>query len=95
MRKDKKQIIGEEISDDMIKVYLGAEPADATPPSLHKMIKAYRGLRVDDFERFVGFFSAAGYALEARDPSGKDFIELIQDQRQAEPYIEVIRAARG
>jgi len=95
MRKDKKQIIGEEISDDMIKVYLGAEPADATPPALHKLIKAYRGLRVDDFERFVGFFSAAGYALDARDASGKDFIELIQDQRQAEPYIEVMRAARG
>jgi len=95
MRKDKKQIIGEEISDDMIKVYLGAEPADATPAALHKLIKAYRGLRVDDFERFVGFLSAAGYVLDARDASGKDFIELIQDQRQAQPYIEVIRAARG
>jgi hypothetical protein len=95
MRKDKKQIIGEEISDDMIKVYLGAEPADATPPALHKLIKAYRGLRVGDFERFVGLFLEAGYSLEARDAGGKDFVELIQDQRQAEPYIEVIRAARG
>ena len=95
MRKDKKQIIGEEISDDMIKVYLGAEPADATPPALHKLIKAYRGLRVDDFERFVGFFSEAGYALDLRDSNGKDFIELIQDQRQAAPYVDVVRAARG
>lgn len=93
MRKDKKQVIGEEISDDMIKVYLAAEPADATPPALHKLIKAYRGLRVDDFERFVGFFSAAGLPLDSRDAAGKDFIELIEDQRQAEPYIEVVRAA--
>jgi hypothetical protein len=52
-------------------------------------------LRVGDFERFVGFFLEAGYSLEARDAGGKDFVELIQDQRQAEPYIEVIRAARG
>ena len=95
MRKDKKQVIGEEISDEAIKLYLAVEPADATPPALHKLIKAYRGLRVDDFERFIGFFLAAGYTLEARDSSGKDFIALIEDQRQAEAYIEVIRAARG
>lgn len=95
MRKDKKKVVGDEISDDLIKVYLDVEPADATPPALHKLIKAYRGLRVDDFERFIGFFIEAGYTLNARDANGRDFIELIQDQRQAELYIEVVRAARG
>ena len=95
MRKDKKQVIGEAISDEAIRLYLAVEPADATPPALHKLIKAYRGLRVDDFERFLGFFRVAGYSLEARDASGKDFIALIEDQRQAEPYIELIRALKG
>ncbi|MDH4553814.1 hypothetical protein E8F11_01285 [Pseudomonas sp. BN417] len=95
MRKDKKQVIGEEITDDSIKLFLAVEPADSTPPSLHKLIKAYRGLRIDDFERFVGFFVEAGYDLNAKDEQGNDFIALIQDQRQAEPYIEVIKAARG
>ena len=95
MRKDKKQVIGEEISDDSIKLFLAVEPADATPPSLHKLVKAYRGLRIDDFERFVGFFVAEGYDLTATDAQGNDFIALIQDQRNAEPYIDVIKAARG
>lgn len=95
MRKDKKQVIGEEISDDSIKLFLAVEPADTTPPSLHKLVKAYRGLRVDDFERFVDFFVAAGYDLSATDAQGNDFIALIQDQRNAGPYIEVIKAARG
>lgn len=95
MRKDKKQVIGEEISDDSIKLFLAVEPADATPPSLHKLVKAYRGLRIDDFERFVGFFKAEGYDLSATDAQGNDFIALIRDQRNAEPYIEVIKAARG
>jgi hypothetical protein len=95
MRKDKKQVIGEEISDDSIKLFLAVEPADSTPPSLHKLIKAYRGLRIDDFERFVGYFVEAGYDLNAKDENGNDFIALIQDQRMAEPYIEVIKAARG
>ena len=95
MRKDKKQVIGEEIGDESIKLFLAVEPADATPPSLHKLIKAYRGLRIDDFERFVGFFVAAGYDLAATDAKGNDFVALIQDQHNAAPYIEVIKAARG
>ena len=95
MRKDKKQVIGDEIGDDQIKLFLDFEPVDATSPSLHKLIKAYRGLRVDDFERFLGFFKAAGYDLNARNAKGEDFVALIQDQRQAEPYIEVISAARA
>ncbi|MEE1895707.1 PA4642 family protein [Pseudomonas otitidis] len=95
MRKDKKQVIGEEMSDDAIKLFLDFEPADGIPPSLHKLVKAYRGLRIDDFERFLGFFREAGLDLDARDAQGQDFIALIRDQRQAEPYIEAVQAARG
>ncbi|WP_312395069.1 PA4642 family protein [Stutzerimonas kunmingensis] len=95
MRKDKKQVIGDEIADESIKLFLQPEPADDTPPSLHKLIKAYRGLRIDDFERFLGFFVAAGYDLVARDSKGQSFIDLVANQRQARPYIELIEAMRG
>ena len=95
MRKDKKQVVGDEIGDEPIKLFLAFEPADATSPSLHKLIKAYRGLRADDFARFVGFFQAAGYDLNATDALGNDFVALIQDQRQAGPYIDIINAARA
>ncbi|MEK1942183.1 MAG: PA4642 family protein [Pseudomonas sp.] len=95
MRKDKKQVIGEEIGDEPIKLFLTVEPADDTPPSLHKLVKAYRGLRIDDFERFLGFFVQAGFDLNATDAKGNDFVALIQDQRLAEPYIDAIKAARG
>lgn len=95
MRKDKQKVIGEEISDESIKLFLEPEPADETPPSLHKLIKAYRGLRVHDFERFIGFFTEAGYDLQAKDAKGRDFVDLVGDQRQAAPYIEAIRTARG
>ena len=93
MRKDKKQVIGEEITDEAIKLFLEPEPADDTPPSLHKLIKAYRGLRVDDFGRFLTFFVEAGYDLDSKDSKGRTFVELIADQHQAEPYIESVRAA--
>jgi len=95
MRKDKKQVIGDEISDDYIKSFLQFEPADATSPSQHKLIKAYRGLRIDDFERFVGFFVEAGLDLDGKDEHGKTFVEVIADQRNAPEYIEIIDKARG
>ncbi|EIK95235.1 Aminopeptidase N [Pseudomonas sp. M47T1] len=95
MRKDKKQLIGDEIGDEQIKLFLDFEPVDATSPSLHKLIKAYRGLRVDDFERFVGFFVEAGLDLNGKDEHGNDFIAVIRDQRNAPEYIEIIEKARG
>lgn len=95
MRKDKKQLIGDEIGDGQIKLFLEFEPVDATSPSLHKLIKAYRGLRVDDFERFLVFFREAGLDLDGKDEHGHTFIELIKDQRNASEYIELIEKARG
>ncbi len=94
MRKDKKQVIGDEIGDDQIKLFLDFEPVDATSPSLHKLIKAYRGLRIDDFERFLGFFVAAGYDVDGEDEQGNTFVKLIKDHRNAGDYIELIKKAR-
>nr|WP_314877823.1 PA4642 family protein [uncultured Pseudomonas sp.] len=96
MRKDKKQVIGDEISDDYIKSFLQYDPADGvTSPSAHKLVKAYRGLRIDDFERFVGFFVEAGFEPDGKDEHGQTFVEQIADQRNAAEYIEIINNARG
>ncbi|WHS59411.1 PA4642 family protein [Pseudomonas sp. G2-4] len=95
MRKDKKQVIGDEIGDEQIKLFLNFEPIDATSPSLHKLIKAYRGLRTHDFERFLTFFVEAGYDLNGKDEQGNDFVAQVRDQRNAEEYIELIEKARG
>ncbi|MBP3998786.1 MULTISPECIES: PA4642 family protein [Pseudomonas] len=95
MRKDKKQVIGDEIGDEQIKLFLDFEPVDASSPSLHKLVKAYRGLRIDDFERFLTFFVEAGYDVDGKDEHGKTFIDQIRDQRNAAEYIELIEKARG
>ena len=95
MRKDKKQLIGDEIGDEQIKLFLDFEPVDATSPSLHKLIKAYRGLRIDDFGRFLTFIKEAGYDLDGKDEQGQTFVDIIKDQRNADEYIELIDQARG
>ena len=75
MRKDKKQVIGEEIADEPIKLFLAVEPADATSPSLHKLVKAYRGLRVDPMvarhERFKKQGARSAGLFAKRRPGAK------------------------
>ena len=66
MRKDKKQLIGDEIGDEQIKLFLDFEPVDATSPSLHKLIKAYRGLRIDDFSASWAFSRKPAWTSTAR-----------------------------
>jgi len=95
MRKDKKQVIGDEIGDAQLKLFLVFGPVDATLPYLQKLIKVYRGLRIDDFERFLTFFVEAGLDLDGKDEHGNDFVALIKDQRNAADYIELIEKARG
>ncbi|QAX81843.1 PA4642 family protein [Candidatus Pseudomonas adelgestsugas] len=94
MRKDKKQVIGDKIHDNQIKLFLNFEPADMTSPSLHKLIKAYRGLRVDDFERFLVFFKENGLDLDGKNKYNQTFVELVKDQRNAAAYIKLIDNAR-
>lgn len=95
MRKDKKQIIGEDMTDEAIKFFLNAEPADQMPAPLHKLLRAYHSLRLHDFERFLTFFKAEGLPFDTRDAQGKDFVGLVADQRMAKPYIEVFEEAKA
>jgi len=93
MRKDKVKIIGEEISDERIKSFLDLEPADNTPSSLYKLLKAYRGLRSDDFARFVNFFTQQGFDLLAKDQNGNDFISIISNHKNAASYLAAVQRA--
>lgn len=61
---DKPKVIGEEWSDERIRGFLDIVPYDpAINADYHVLLKAYRAMRAEDFERFIGFFVAAG-----RDP---------------------------
>ncbi len=96
MHKDKKQVIGEVLSDEAIRQLLLPEPGNAgTPPALHKLVKAYRGLRPDDFARYLVFFREQGLDLQARNARGECFTDLIAGHRQGAAYAGLVRAARA
>ena len=53
------------------------------------------GFITSTFERFLGFFKAAGLDLDGKDEHGQTFVDLIKDQRNAAEYIELMDNARG
>lgn len=93
VRKDKEKVIGEPMTDEQIAAFLQARPYAGESLEQHMLTRAYRGLRVQDFERFVALFKAQGFDLEAVDAQGQTFLQAISGHAQADAYVEVLRAA--
>lgn len=91
MRKDKKQVIGEELNDDQVRRFLGGEPPAGVAQDYHLLERAYRGMRAHDFERFLAFFSAEGHDVNATSPTGETLATLISRHAQGEDYVAALR----
>lgn len=92
-RKDKKKVIGEAMTDDQIKAFLHGLPEAGEDPDFHVLLRAYRSLREDDFQRFLGFFTAEGRNINARGLDDRSLLEIAATHRKSGSYIEALRAA--
>ena len=94
MRKDKQKVVGEPITDEQVAVFLQARPFNASESAeVHMLTKAYRGLRAEDFQRFLEMFRAEGYDINATDSQGRTFLSTVRDHAQAEEYVVALEAA--
>ncbi|MFP5382851.1 MAG: PA4642 family protein [Gammaproteobacteria bacterium] len=92
LRKDKKQVIGEDMTDDQIRRLLIAEPPARTDRDFHCLERAYRGLRAQDFERFLAFFIAEGRNPRATDARGRTMAEIMAGHANSADYLSALRA---
>jgi len=75
--------------DDRIRLFLEMEPYGDVSADFHVLLKAYRGMRPDDFARFIQFFTASGRNLDATDGQGRTLWHIIEDHRHATPFLAV------
>lgn len=92
-RKDKRTVVGEPMTDEQILFFFNYPPEEGENPDFHLLLRAYRGLRPHDFERFVAFFRERGHDLDARDPKGRTLAQVIATHRNGVPYLETLRNA--
>ena len=94
MRPDKKIITDEVWDDERVRSFLSARtPQGGDDPDFVLLLNAYRGMRVDDFSRFIRFYRDAQHDLNARNEIGQSFIEFIARHRHGRPFVEIMLAA--
>ncbi|WP_323750016.1 PA4642 family protein [Marinobacter sp.] len=91
---DKPKVLDEEWSDERVKSFLDLEPYDKTIQADHfVLLRAYEAMRAEDFERFVGFFVAAGRNLNAADEHGETMLDRISKHGRSGDYARALEDA--
>lgn len=93
MKKDKKQVIGEELTDEQIKRNLFAQPFGEGSVDFQLLMRGYRSLREDDFVRFIAFFVAEGRDVNAVDEKNQTLLDIISTHRHGQAYREALTKA--
>ncbi|MBL6688806.1 MAG: PA4642 family protein [Pseudomonadales bacterium] len=82
------QVTDEVWDDERVKSFLELE-AYGEDADFHVLLKAYRGMRVADFERFLKFFTEAGRNLDAKDTRGRTLWSIIEKHRQGADFVNL------
>ncbi|MBZ0335398.1 PA4642 family protein [Marinobacter sp. AL4B] len=91
---DKPKVLDELWNDERVKSFLDLEPYDKTLQADHfVLLRAYEAMRAEDFERFVGFFVAAGRNLDATDEHGETMLDRISQHGRSGDYARALENA--
>lgn len=89
-KKDKKVIEDEQRSDEQLRFFLGVQPPAGVDADFHALEIAYRNMKPDEFERFVGFFKAEGRNIQAKNPVGETIADVLKQHRLGSAYIAAL-----
>tara|TARA_B100001250_G_scaffold399031_1_gene407960 strand:+ start:1092 stop:1418 length:327 start_codon:yes stop_codon:yes gene_type:complete len=83
----------EEWADERLKSFLDFKPPAEMPQDYNVLLKAYRGMTAELFDRFIPLFQKSGKNLNCALSDGSTFLDLIQQHRKSEAYVEILKAA--
>lgn len=93
MKKDKAKVLDEVWTEDHVKSFLQVRPHDGSDENFHMLLKAYQSMRVEDFELFIGFFTAESRDLNATGKDGRTVLEIVKTHRHGAEYAELLTTA--
>ena len=92
MRKDKQKILGEVFNDEQVKTFLDGQPPEGVNLDYHLLERAYRGMNIENFETYLGFFTEAGRDLNATNPQGQTLLQIVSTHGHGEDYAAALKA---
>ena len=91
MRPDKEKVVDEVWDDERIRGFLDKSPmGEQANADYSVLLYAYRGMRADDFRRFISMFVAAGRDLDAPDNNGQTLLQILQSHRKATLFRQIL-----
>ena len=91
LKKDKQKVLGEVFDDERIKTFLDFEAPEGVNPDFHLLEKAYRGMKAENFETFLGLFTNAGHDINAQNPNGNNLLTIISEHRHGDDYVNALK----
>lgn len=92
LKKDKQKVIGETLTEETLQAFLALEPPAGENADFHRLTRAYRGLPLVEFERFLTFYKAAGHELNPTNQRGETFIDSIADNASHQEYVALLKS---
>jgi len=91
LKKDKQKVLGEVFDDQRIKTFLQFEAPEDVNPDFHLLEKAYRGMKVENFDTFLGFFKEQGHNINATNPNGKTLLSIASEHPHGHEYVDALK----
>jgi len=93
--KDRNQLAtrDETWSDDRLKSFLQFEPPESLPADYNILLRAYRGMTAELFQRFIAFYVEAEHDINVSLPDGSTFLDLVSQHRKSTDYATAMAAA--
>jgi hypothetical protein len=80
-------------TDERVHGFLSILPPEGVPADYHILLKAYRGMLPDAFERFVPFFIEAGHDINVKLEDGSTFLDHVSRHRKSAAYAMILEEA--
>ncbi|OUS26790.1 hypothetical protein A9Q99_16355 [Gammaproteobacteria bacterium 45_16_T64] len=91
LKKDKVKVIDEELNDEKISRFLTLKPYGDESEDFHILTRAYRGLPIPYFERFLEMFLAEKRDINAKNAKGISFMASIEGNVRFPEFVEILK----
>ena len=80
-------------SDERVKSFLELESSIDETPDFHILMKAYRGMVPEAFDRFVNFFVESGRNINETNMHGETILKVVSEHKNSGEYKKILEEA--
>jgi len=91
LKKDKIKVIDEEMNDEKIRRLFFYKPYGDESADFHVLTKAYRGLPIEYFTRFLEMFLDDKRDINAKNSQGQSFLSSIENNLKFPEFVDTLK----